>query len=412
MPWSPNAVVKIDGTAFTSSTIEGITISMGRIDLDQQSQAGYARIAIKDLAASAVKINSEIVVKIDNYSNVPTTIYTGFVTDILTSVLDAGGSNVAFVTDIIATGALSKLAVKEANTSGYPEQLDGDRMLEVITGAFGLAWEDLPTTQIWSDYLIETWDDLLGVDVSYIDTPGTYTLFATTAEPENAYSYAETVATSGFGQLFETVDGNIGYADQDHRADYLSANGFLDISKNFILSDGIGVSTSRNNIVNDAIVTYGDPESSVQTIDPDSIELYGRIAANTTTFLKNQTDAETFADRQILLNSSPEPVIEGIGIQIDAPTMNSTLLNGLVGIFFGLPISITNFPSGLYPNQFFGYCEGWTWTINRFEARLDINVSDVKFSAVPVAWQDVYAGETWATIDPSLQWLNALLGVN
>jgi hypothetical protein len=208
------------------------------------------------------------------------------------------------------------------------------------------------------------------------------------------------------------VDGNIGYADQDHRADYLSANGFLDISKNFILSDGIGVSTSRNNIVNDAIVTYGDPESSVQTIDPDSIELYGRIAANTTTFLKNQTDAETFADRQILLNSSPEPVIEGIGIQIDAPTMNSTLLNGLVGIFFGLPVSITNFPSGLYPNQFFGYVEGWTWTINRFEARLDINVSDVKFSAIPVAWQDVYAGETWATIDPSLQWLNALLGVN
>jgi hypothetical protein len=29
-----------------------------------------------------------------------------------------------------------------------------------------------------------------------------------------------------------------------------------------------------------------------------------------------------------------------------------------------------------------------------------------------VAWQDVYAGEIWSTIDPSLQWQDALLGVN
>jgi len=31
---------------------------------------------------------------------------------------------------------------------------------------------------------------------------------------------------------------------------------------------------------------------------------------------------------------------------------------------------------------------------------------------VPVAWQDVFAGEIWDTIDPALQWQDALLGVN
>jgi len=29
-----------------------------------------------------------------------------------------------------------------------------------------------------------------------------------------------------------------------------------------------------------------------------------------------------------------------------------------------------------------------------------------------VAWQDVFAGEIWDTIDPGLQWQDALLGVN
>jgi hypothetical protein len=92
--------------------------------------------------------------------------------------------------------------------------------------------------------------------------------------------------------------------------------------------------------------------------------------------------------------------------------MTSSLLNSLVGVFFGMPISVTDFPALLYPNQFFGYVEGWEWSIDRFTARLTLNVSDFTFSAVPVAWQDVYAGEIWSTIDPSLQWQDALLGVN
>jgi hypothetical protein len=92
--------------------------------------------------------------------------------------------------------------------------------------------------------------------------------------------------------------------------------------------------------------------------------------------------------------------------------MTSSLLNSLIGVFFGMPVSVTDFPALLYPNQFFGYVEGWQWDIDRFTARLTLNVSDFTFSAVPVAWQDVFAGEIWSTIDPSLQWQDALLGVN
>lgn len=413
MPWSPNATVKINGTAVTNYTLEGVQISMGRDDVQQQSTAGFATIDFLNLPYTDVEIFDEITVTLDNFAGTDTNIFTGTVTDVSVSVLDAGTTN-TFITQISASGGLSKLAAKEANLVGYPEQKDGDRIVSVITDTFGLKWNELPATQVWTDYTTETWNDLLGVDISDIDTPGTYDLFDSTGDPGaiNALNYVQTVADSGSGYIFETTSGGIGYQDQDHRADYVSANGFINISKNFILADGINVTTSRNDIINDAIITYGDPTASFQTEELDSISLYGRITASIDTYLKTSTDAETLADRIVLLNAYPQPVIQGIQIQIDAPTMTQPLLDALVGVFFGMPVSVTDFPALLFPNQFFGYVEGWSWDIDRFTARLTLNVSDFTFSAVPVAWQDVFAGESWSTIDPALQWQDALLGVN
>ena len=386
---------------------------MGRDNVQQQSSAGFATIDFLNLPYTDVEIFDTITVTLDNYTGVDTTIFTGLVTDVSVSVLDAGTTN-TFITQISASGGLSELAAKEANLVGYAEQKDGDRIVSVVTDTFGLKWNELPATQVWTDYTTETWDSLLGVDISAIDTPGTYDLFSSlgTPEPLNALNYVQIVADSGSGYIYETTSGGIGYQDQDARADYVSANGFVDISKNFILADGINVTTSRNDIINDVIVIYGAAEDAVQVEELDSISQYGRVTQSIQTFLKNSGDADTLADRLVLLNAYPQPVIQGIQIQIDAPTMTSSLLNSLVGVFFGMPVSVTDFPALLYPNQFFGYVEGWSWDIDRFTARLTLNVSDFTFSAVPVAWQDVFAGEIWSTIDPGLQWQDALLGVN
>ena len=413
MPWSPNATVSINGTPVTAFTLEGVQISMGRDDVQQQSSAGFATIDFLNLPYTDVEIFDEVSITLENFAGADTTIFTGTVTDVSVSVLDAGTTN-TFITQISASGGLSRLAAKEANIVGYPEQKDGDRIVSVITDTFGLKWNEIPPTQIWDDYTTETWNDLLGVDISDIDTPGTYDLFDSTGDPGaiNALSYVQIVADSGSGFIFETTTGGIGYQDQDHRADYVTANGFINISKNFILADGINVTTSRNEIINDAIVTYGDPTASFETEELDSISLYGRVTTSIDTFLKTSTDAETLADRIVLLNAYPQPVIQGIKIQIDAPTMTQPLLDALVGVFFGMPVSVTDFPALLFPGQFFGYVEGWEFDIDRFTATLTLNVSDFTFSAVPVAWQDVFVSEIWDTIDPSLQWQDALLGVN
>jgi len=410
MTWANNAKVYLNNVLQTN-VIEGVSISLGRQSIDQQSQAGYARVAFLNFDAETVDLNDDIQIKIDNYAGTPTTIFTGDVTDIQTTVLDSG-TTITTVTDLICTSALARLAILNVNAAGYAEQLEGDRMLSVLDEALALSWDELPATKVWTDYTTEVWTDLRGFDSTEIDTPGLFTLYTQTTDLTNAYEYAALVATSGMGQLYETPGGLIGYADQDHRADYLTANGFIDLSKNFILSDGISITTSKDNITNDAIINYGSTPATSETIDADSVDLYGRNAQSITTLLKNSADADTYADRIVLLNAEPHPVISGIGVQIDTPTMTSTLLNALVGVFFGMPLSITNFPSNLYAHDFFGYVEGWTWTINRFSARLDLNVSDVTFSAKAVAWQDVFAGELWNTLDPELDWAHALLGVN
>lgn len=412
MSWLPNTIIKVNGVAKTDYTIEGVNIVMGRSDISFQSPGGYAQISMLDYPSTDIDINDEIVVQIDNYAGTPTTIFTGFVTDFQTSVLNSGSAKVTYITDITATGPLSKLNIKEINKDGYPEQKDGDRILAILDEAYATTWDELPDTKIWTDYTTETWNDLRGYTADHIDTPGTYDLYAEPASTINGYLYASVVADSGLGQLYETTTGTIGYADQDHRADYLTANGFLNIPSTNVLSDGISVQTSRNNLTNDVIVSY-DPDSlTVEVSDPTSIDTYGKVTTNIDTYLKNEADALTVGQRAVLLNAYPAPILQNIGVQIDAPTMTESLLNGLVGVFFGQPISIDDIPSLLYPSGFFGYVEGWSWNINRFNARLDLNVSDFRFFAVPVAWQDVYAGETWDTIEPTLDWANALLGVN
>ena len=211
MPWSPNATVKINGTAVTGYTLEGVQINMGRDDVQQQSAAGYATIDFLNLPYTDVEIFDTITVTLDNYTGVDTTIFTGLVTDVSVSVLDAGTTN-TFITQISASGALSELAAKEANIVGYAEQKDGDRIVSVITDTFGLKWNELPATQVWTDYTTETWADLLGVDISAIDTPGTYDLFSSIAAPDplNALNYVQIVADSGSGYIFETTSGGIG----------------------------------------------------------------------------------------------------------------------------------------------------------------------------------------------------------
>jgi hypothetical protein len=59
--------------------------------------------------------------------------------------------------------------------------------------------------------------------------------------------------------------------------------------------------------------------------------------------------------------------------------------------------------------RFQGFVEGWTFRAGYNRLDLTLNVSPTAFSLQSMKWNDVGAAETWNTINPSLEWLNATI---
>lgn len=408
--WNPTTTITVGSNDLTSYALQGLTITLGRTDITQQAYAGFCQLTLRNCPQDLININDRVQITLaSTTATVP--IFTGFVTDLNTSIV-ASSTNVKVVDlTINAISTLSKLASSYANTKGYSEEKDGTRMLNVISELLGTKWQELNTTQTWNNYTTQTWNDLLGISTAQIDTPGTFNLYSVTANPEEGLSYAQTVATSGMGQLYETPSGDIGYADQDRRSDYYATYGATTLNPNYVLSDGITVNKSKYNIINDVTVNYGNPAASLNSYDSNSISEYGRVTTSVETYLKNLADAQTTADRIILLNREPEAKIEGISILLENDAITDTDRNTLINVFFGQPFKIVGLPEALYSGDFIGYVEGWNWTINRKGARLDLTLSDIAYSASLVEWQDVSALEAWNTLSNTLTWVDATLGV-
>jgi len=75
----------------------------------------------------------------------------------------------------------------------------------------------------------------------------------------------------------------------------------------------------------------------------------------------------------------------------------------------GQPLNITNLPANMVNAEFQGFVEGWTWTASLNQLNLTLNVSPIAFSLQAFRWNSVPAMETFNTISPTLDWLNATI---
>jgi hypothetical protein len=71
------------------------------------------------------------------------------------------------------------------------------------------------------------------------------------------------------------------------------------------------------------------------------------------------------------------------------------------------PIRITALPDSIYPGAFAGFVEGYTWTLNRNELFLTLNMSEYGFSQLEMNWLQVPPALTWAGVDAALEWQEA-----
>jgi len=409
--WNPDWQVTINGGGdYTNLTLSNLTITSGRSDIYSQAYAGYCSVQIINLDVSpiTIEINDQINIRVKDSSGTFVNLFGGFVTDIDLEIISAGTEGVNQVISVVALGALSKLP-KTLFSDALVKANDGDQIYAVLSQALFNTWNEVPAATAWNTYTsTTTWEDAENSGLGNIDQPGNYELAARSADVIDIYSLATDLATSGLGYLFEDSEGRIGYADSSHRAVYLAANGYVNLTANDALANGIKTSTRSGDIRNNVTLTYKNGQQ-VSAEDNDSIAIYGQQAYNIETSLETVTDATEQANFYLTLRAYPRAQFKSITFPIHSPELSDIERDALLDVFMGMPVNLTDLPLNINDGAFQGFIEGWTFTASYNGLFLNLIMSPVSYSLQAFRWNDVPAIETWNTLVPTLDWLDATI---
>ena len=410
--FTPEWKLIVAGVDYTNIAISDIQHQSGRTDIYTQPNPSYMQITLVALSGQTLPftLNDSFALQVKNTSGTYVNLFGGNITD-LTVEIGAFG-NIANVVNytILAMGSLVKLA-KEIYNGTIAQDEDGNQIYNLLSSVLLGSWNDVPAATTWSGYdATETWANALNQGLGEIDQPGLYTMENRAAEADTIYNIASLIANSAFGYLYEDNEGNIGYADADHRRDYLITNGFVDLDANHALGSGLSTITRSGDIRNDIYINYGNNFGSQETAsDATSIATYGYKAESIQSTLHSAVDAQAVADRYILQRANPLPEFQSITFPLTNPEMDNSDRDALLGIFMGMPVNIENLPVQISNGSFDGYVEGWSWSTRFNELFLTINVSPAAFSQIAMRWDTMPQTETWNTIDTILTWENATI---
>jgi hypothetical protein len=302
-------------------------------------------------------------------------------------------------------GSLVKLA-KELYLSTISQDEDGNQIYDLLSSVLLGNWNDVPAASTWSGYdATETWANAQNLGLGEIDQPGLYTMENRAADADTIYNIASLIANSAFGYLYEDNEGNIGYADADHRQNYLLNNGYVDLDARHALGQGLSTITRSGDIRNDIFINYGNNFGSQKTAtSASSIATYGYKAESLNTVLHSAVDAQAVADRYIAQRAFPQPAFQSITFPITNPEIDNSDRDNLLGVFMGQPLNLQNLPAQISLGEFEGYVEGWSWSTRFNELFLTINLSPVAFSQVAMRWNTTPITEVWNTLSNTLTW--------
>ena len=409
--WSPVYRVKVNGSTVTSATLSGLTISSGRDDIYSQPLAGYCSLTLIETAEAAVpyEINDAVSIEVQDSTATYVNLFGGFITDLGITVQTSGSTATSQRIQITAVGALARLN-RAVYTGNFAHQFDGDRIEELLSTVLFNQWNEVPASLTWATYEPTTqWLDAENSGLGEIDTPGDYELHSENGLDDTVYNLASRFATSGLGYLYEDSQGQIGYADSTHRSAYLAANGYVDLDGNHSIGPGLSIIKRAGDVRNSITISYGTAGAEVTDQDAASISEYGLLASSISTTLRNQGDAQDQAAFYLLIRAYPQFALRQITFPLASSEIDDSDRDNLLGVFMGQPLNIINLPANMVGGEFQGFVEGWTWTASLNQLNLTLNVSPVAFSLQAFRWNSVPVNETWNTISPTLDWLNATI---
>ena len=409
--YTPSYKVIIDGEEVTDVTIANVTVTSGRTDINSQPVAGYCQLQLMNLDNSSYNftVGTGLAVEVTDSVGAYIPIFGGYVSDFTIAVNRAGDLGFTTLATITALGALSKLP-RIIDNGVLSQDFDGDQIYSLLSGYLLGQWNEVPAAQTWATYNpTEIWANAVNIGLGEIDQPGDYEMIARGSSPTDLYSLCAAIANSAFGVLYEDANGNIGYADQTHRQDYLAANGYTTLDANHANGLGLSSTTRAGDLRNYYEIAYGNNgQLDYVAEDTQSQSLYGIYGESFISRIKNTGDAEALADRYIALRANPYAKFESITFVLGNPEIDDADRDALINIFLGQPVWIQNLPGNITNGEFQGYIEGWTFRASLNNLSVTFNASPINFSQVAVKWEQVNAAETWNTLSPTLTWINAI----
>jgi hypothetical protein len=409
--YTPSFKVLVDGIEVTDVTIANLTVTSGRTDINVQPVAGYCQLQLINLDNSSYNftVGTGLAIEVTNSVGTYIPIFGGYISDFTIAVNRAGSIGYTTTANITALGALSKLP-KIIDNAILSQDFDGDQIYTLLSGYLLGQWNEVPAAQTWATYdPTETWANAVNIGLGNIDQPGDYELIARSSSPTDLYSICTEIANSAFGVLYEDANGNIGYADQTHRQDYLAANGYTTLDANHANGLGLAATTRAGDLRNYFNIIYDNNGNQSYTAqDTTSQSLYGTYAESYISRIKSTSDAENLADRYIELRAYPYPKFQSITFILGNPEIDDGDRDALINIFLGQPVWIQNLPPNITGGSFQGYIEGWTFRASLNNLSVTFNASPINFSQIAVKWEQVNAVETWNTLSPTLTWIDAI----
>jgi hypothetical protein len=409
MTWLPEWRITVGTNVYTNVT--GVSVTTGRIDIDRQCQAGYARMDIINStnALFDIDVTDSLTLELKDSGGTYVPVFGGTVSDFTTSVRSP--EEVGFITigTILAVGALAKLP-KAIYTDSVVHDLDGEQIRIILSELLVNEWIEVAPALQWQDYdPTTTWANAENVGLGEIDA-GLYEMDNLSAADRNTQTLVQQIADSALGTLFEDKQGRIAYADADHRANYLAANGSTQLDGNYASPASVKSILQIGKIRNSEIVRYGnDYGSTYSATDDASITTYGRYQRTFDSNIRFLADIEDIIERDLALRSVPRTQLDQITFRLDNPNMPSALLDDLINLFFGEPVVITNLPFNMFEGYFSGFVEGISMRATPTFVDMTIYVSPTDFSLIAPTWATVLPTNTiWSGVNGTLQWSKAI----
>jgi len=409
--WTPVWRVKIDGTAYTTTTLANLGIESGRRNIYEQARAGYVSIELLDTDRTVVPvaINSTISIEVQDTAAAWVPIFGGNVVDIGLSIRNVGSIAYTQTYKITALGALARLP--KATTTGVLAQAnDGAQIGTILRQILYSTWAQTNGALTWATYdAAVTWANAENNGYGDIDS-GNYTLAARTSSVTDIYSLVAALAISGLGYIYEAPSGLIGYANSTHRTAYLAIHGYIELDANQARGNAISIATRAGDVRNSVTIKYGASSSSeVTSSDSTSIGTYGLLSQIITTTILNGADATAQAAFYLALRKTPQAVFDEITFDLTSPELANDDRNSLLNIFMGAPVSLTNLPANMNGGSFLGFVEGWRFNAGYKRLSVTLFMTPLAYSLQAMTWADVPIVELWSSVSPTLDWANATM---